>query len=84
VRKSPRTARILAVLSETFWLLVIAVIAMFAFFTVLGAFSPGQVVGLTLVVAALAVLWVVHAVWQSRHSDGRDPNARRARERRGF
>jgi hypothetical protein len=84
VRKSPRTARILAVLSETFWLLVIAVIAMFAFFAVLGAFSPGQVVGLTLVVAALAVLWIAHAVWQSRHSDGRDPNARRARERRGF
>jgi fatty acid desaturase len=84
VRPSPRTARILAVLSETFWVLVIAAIAMFAFFIVLGAFSPGQAVGLTVVLAVLAILWVGHAIWASRHSDGRDPGARRARERRGF
>jgi uncharacterized membrane protein YhaH (DUF805 family) len=77
-------SRILAVLSETFWLLVIAVVAMFAFFFALGAFSPGQAVALTLVVIALALLWLAHAVWVARHSDGRDPNARRARERRGF
>jgi fatty acid desaturase len=81
---SPRTARILAVLSETFWVLVIAVVAMFAFFILLGAFSPGQAVGLTVVLAVLAILWVGHAIWASRHSDGRDPGARRARERRGF
>jgi uncharacterized membrane protein YhaH (DUF805 family) len=79
-----RRSRILAVLAETFWLLALAVIAMFAFFVVLGAFSPGQAVLVTLVVAALAVLWIVHAVLVSRHADGRDPNARRARERRGF
>jgi hypothetical protein len=79
-----RRSRILAVLSETFWLLALAVIWMFAFFVVLGAFSPGQAVIVTLIVAALAVLWIGHAVWVSRHADGRDPNARRARERRGF
>ena len=84
MRPSPRTARILAVLSETFWVLVIAAVAMFAFFILLGAFSPGQAVGLTAVLACLAMLWVGHAVWVSRHRDGRDPDARRARERRGF
>ncbi|HEY7078041.1 MAG TPA: hypothetical protein VH418_21840 [Solirubrobacteraceae bacterium] len=84
MRPSPRTARILAVLSETFWVLVIAVVAMFAFFLLLGAISPGQAVLLTVVVAGLAILWVAHAIWVSRHSDGRDPGARRARERRGF
>lgn len=84
MRPSPRAARVLAVLSETFWVLVIAVVAMFAFFILLGAFSPGQAVVLTLVLVGLALLWVAHAIWVSRHSDGRDPGARRARERRGF
>jgi membrane protein YdbS with pleckstrin-like domain len=82
--RSPRAHRVLATLSETFWVLVIAVVAMFAFFALLGAFSPGKAVGVTIVVLALALLWVAHAVWQSRHTDGRDPGARRARERRGF
>ena len=84
MRLSPRTQRVLATLSETFWVLVIAVVAMFGFFALLGAFSPGEAVGVTVVVLALALLWVAHAVWASRHSDGRDPSARRARERRGF
>jgi membrane protein YdbS with pleckstrin-like domain len=84
VHLSPRAARILAVLSETFWVLVIAVVAMFAFFFVLGAFSPGQAVLVTLVVVALALLWVAHAMWVARHSDGRSPSIRRDRERRGF
>jgi uncharacterized membrane protein YhaH (DUF805 family) len=82
--RSSRSSRILATLSETFWLLVLAVVAMFAFFVALGAFKPSEVVGVTVAVAALAVLWVAHAVWVARHHDGRDPAAVRARERRGF
>jgi protein-S-isoprenylcysteine O-methyltransferase Ste14 len=74
----------LATLSETVWILVLALVVLFAFFVVLGAFSPGDVVGLTLVVAVLAVLWVAHAVWQSRHRDPHDRAIIRARERRGF
>jgi fatty acid desaturase len=74
----------LATLSETFWVLVLAVIVLFAFFVALGAFSPGEVAGLTLVVAVLALLWVAHAVWDSRHRDPHDPAVMRARERRGF
>ena len=79
-----RRSRILATLSETFWILVLAVVALFAFFVALGAFSPGEVVVLTLVVIALALLWMAHAVWDSRHRDPHDPSAVRARERRGF
>jgi fatty acid desaturase len=71
-------------LSETFWILVLAVIVLFAFFLALGAFSPGQVAGLTIAVVVLAVLWVVHAVWDSRHRDPHDRALVRARERRGF
>jgi uncharacterized membrane protein YhaH (DUF805 family) len=74
----------LATLSETFWILVLALVVLFAFFVALGAFSPGDVLGLTVVVLGLAVLWVAHAVWESRHRDPHDRSIIRARERRGF
>jgi fatty acid desaturase len=79
-----RRSRMLATLSETFWILVLAVVVLFVFFVALGAFSPGEVVGLTLIVVLLAVLWVAHAVWDSRHRDPHDRAIVRARERRGF
>jgi uncharacterized membrane protein YhaH (DUF805 family) len=79
-----RRAKILATLSETFWLLILAVVAMFAFFLALGAFKPGEIIGVTIAVVALAVLWIGHAMWVARHHDGHDPAAVRARERRGF
>jgi fatty acid desaturase len=79
-----RRSRILSTLSETFWILVLALVVLFAFFVALGAFSPGDVLGLTIVVAVLAVLWVAHAVWDSRHRDPHDRAIVRARERRGF
>jgi protein-S-isoprenylcysteine O-methyltransferase Ste14 len=81
---SPRAARAVATLADTFWVLVLAVIVLFAFFAGLGAFSPREVVVLTLVVVVLTVLWLAHAAWDSRHRDPRDPAAIRARERRGF
>jgi fatty acid desaturase len=81
---SPRGSRMLSTMSDTFWILVLAIIVLFAFFVALGAFSPSEVVWLTLGVAALAVLWTAHAVWESRHRDGRDPATIRNRERRGF
>jgi len=79
-----RRSRMLSTLSETLWLLVLAVVVLFAFFVALGAFQPGEVLALTLVIAILALLWVVHAVWDSRHRDPHDPSTVRARERRGF
>ena len=72
------------IISETFWVLVLGVVALFAFFAALGAFEVGEAVWVTVAVVALAALWLVHAMWVSRHSDGRDPAAIRARERRGF
>jgi uncharacterized membrane protein YhaH (DUF805 family) len=69
---------------ETFWILALAVIALFAFFAALGAFSPLDVIWATILVAVLCVLWVAHAVLQGRHRDRRDPSVVRARERRGF
>ena len=77
-------SRMFATLSETFWVLVLAVVVLFAFFVALGAFQPGEVMILTLIVAVLALLWVAHAVWDARHRDPHDPSVVRARERRGF
>jgi hypothetical protein len=81
---STRGSRMLSTMSDTFWILILSVVVLFAFFVALGAFSPGEVAGLSIGVAALAVAWAVHAAWQARHRDGRDPAAIRARERRGF
>jgi hypothetical protein len=77
-------SKVLATLSETFWLLVLGVVVMFAFFAALGAFSLGDAIGVTIAVVALAGLWLAHAMWVARHSTGRDPATVRARERRGF
>ena len=77
-------SKVLATLSETFWVLVLGVVVLFAFFAALGAFEVGEALWVTVAVVVLAALWLAHAMWVSRHSDGRDPATIRARERRGF
>jgi uncharacterized membrane protein (DUF485 family) len=76
--------RTLQLLSDAFFVLIIFAVALFAFFVALGALKPGQVVGLSVTIAVLAALWVVHAVWVARHASGPDSASIRARERRGF
>ena len=76
--------RTLQFLSDAFFVLIIFAVALFAFFVALGALKPGEVIGLSVTIAVLAALWVVHAVWVARHTAGRDPATIRARERRGF
>jgi fatty acid desaturase len=76
-------SRLLETLRETFWILGLAVIVLFAFFVALGALAPGDVLWLTVGVILLAALWVVHGLLEGRRS-GRDPAVVRARERRGF
>jgi flagellar basal body-associated protein FliL len=76
--------RIWAVMSESFWILLLAIVALFVFLLALGAYSPGEVVTLTIVMVVLFVAWLGHAIWVSRKQTGRDQRAVRARERRGF
>jgi heme exporter protein D len=73
-------------LRQAFWVALLGVIATYAFFVALGAFGPGEVVALTVVVGAMLALWIAHAWAQRRHAfdDERDPRMRHARERRGF
>jgi Flp pilus assembly protein TadB len=70
---------------DMFWVLAIGVIAAYAFFAALGAFSPGDVLGLTIAVGVLLLLWVARAVLSGRRARmDRDPRLVHARERRGF
>ena len=40
--------RIWAVMSESFWILLVALVALFGFLLALGAYSPGEVLTLTI------------------------------------
>ena len=74
------------VLRSAFWTIAIAVIAGYVFFAVVVGFSITDALGATLLVAALGVAWIAHAIWARRHHDDleRDPRVRNARQRRGF
>jgi TRAP-type C4-dicarboxylate transport system permease large subunit len=70
---------------DAFWVLAIGVIAAYTFFAALGAFSPGDVLGVTVAVAILVGLCLVRALIARRAAGhARDPRLVHARERRGF
>jgi uncharacterized membrane protein YgaE (UPF0421/DUF939 family) len=69
---------------DMFWALAIGVIAAYVFFAALGAFSPGDVLGVTIAVAILVGLCLLRAVIARRAVRDRDPRLVHARERRGF
>ena len=64
------------------WSLALGVIVLYAFFAVLGAIDPTRDVSVTVVVAVLVALWLVHAWLERRHGDARAVH--HDRERRGF
>jgi len=82
--------RILGRLAVPLWLGAIGVIVMYVFFVTLADVSPGQVAGVTIVTAGLAILFTIRSIRvASELSDrGGNPALRRARnrarERRGF
>jgi len=81
LRNHPDATRSVA---DLFWALAIGVIAAYAFFAALGAFSPGDVLWVTIAVAILFALWVGRAIVAHRAGQQRDPRLVHARERRGF
>lgn len=81
IRDHPDAGRAAA---DAFWVLGIGVIAAYAFFAALGAFSPGDVLGVTIAVGVLLLLWIVRALLSGRRAKERDPRLVHARERRGF
>jgi len=69
---------------DLFWIMALGVLLVFGFFVALGALKPSEVKWPTIGVAALGVLWIVHAWLESRHGAAKDPRLVHARERRGF
>lgn len=71
-------------LRNAFWVVSLLVLGVYAFFVALGAWDPGEVLPLTIVMGVLAILWVGHLWLGRRASEERDPRLVHARERRGF
>jgi uncharacterized membrane protein YhaH (DUF805 family) len=74
-------------LTQAFWAIAAGIIVAYVFFLALGAFGSGEALALTVVVVALAALWLAHAALdvRRRHQAGRrDERITRAHERRGF
>jgi TRAP-type C4-dicarboxylate transport system permease large subunit len=69
---------------DAFWVLAIGVIAAYAFFAALGAFAPGDVLAVTIVVAILVGLFALRSWTSRRRVPEKDPRLAHARERRGF
>jgi uncharacterized membrane protein YhaH (DUF805 family) len=83
-RSSP-LSNVARVVREAFWVIALGVIACYAFFVLLGAWTPGDVAGVSIAVGVLVVLWLVHGWAQGhRRAEARDPRLTAARERRGF
>lgn len=70
---------------DAFWALAVGLIAAYVFFAALGAFDPGDVLGVTIAVGILVVLCCLRVWIERRHAESqRDPRLVHARERRGF
>jgi len=54
--------RILGRLAVPLWLGAIGVIVMYVFFVTLANVSPGQVAGVTIVIAGLAILFTIRSI----------------------
>jgi hypothetical protein len=60
----------LEALAHAFWAACGAIVVLFIFVAALGAVEPGEAIELTIVVLALAVLWLAHA-WAGLWRDER-------------
>jgi hypothetical protein len=82
--------RILGRLAVSLWLGVLGAIVIYVFFVTVANVSPGQVAGVTVVVAGLAILFGIRSLRVASELADRGGNPafrrarNRARERRGF
>jgi hypothetical protein len=64
-----------------FWAIIGSIVVIYLFFIALGGIDPGDATVATIIVLALAVLWLAHA-WRRLITGGSSPVG--DRERRGF
>jgi hypothetical protein len=74
-------------LSGIFWAICVGIVGLYVFFLALGAYSAGELIAVTVLMAALTVLLFIHFTRVRRHIDD-DLQFRRKvnafRETRGF
>ena len=75
----------------TAWLAALAYLGLYAYGLFMGAFSPGEVAGFTLLAAAITLAYIAHVVRYKRDTarygvrhDEAARKLRRGRETRGF
>jgi hypothetical protein len=66
----PESHPALSRLAHGFWAVCGSIVILFIFFAALGAIDPTEAVEVTIVVLALAVLWLAHA-WRGLWRDER-------------
>ena len=72
-------------LNRAFWAGCLGLIVLFAFFAVIGGFSPADAVWLTALVCVIAVAFAYHSYRVRRQmAGGLSREQQRIRERRGF
>ncbi len=81
-----RLARLLELVVDSFWLIVISFVGLYVFLLVLGGFTPASAGGVSLIVGLGIVLLGIHFWRQHRHvyEVTHDPRIKSARERRGY
>ena len=86
--RSEKIGHYVALLSPGFWALCGGIIGLYMFGLVMGVFAPGELLGWTILVAVLAVLFAFHIRREHRALQAREPETMhalaKARERRGF
>jgi len=79
--EAERRARRAYHVQAAFWAVMGAIVVLYVFFAVLGAVDPIKAPGATILIAVVALLWLIHA-WQRLRAGGHVSRA--DRERRGF
>lgn len=80
----PRVFAVGRAVRDALMVFALGIVVCFVFFLALGAFSPRNVIGLTISMVVIAGLWFLRGVLRRRVDDHRDPRLVQARERRGF
>jgi hypothetical protein len=82
--KADATYRIAGLVIEFFWVMVLFVLALYAFFAIFGAYDWVSPLAIGIVIAALVLTVLARVIAGERRKGPRDARLAAARERRGF
>lgn len=84
-RASGRARAVAGTVRQTFWLIVLAALLLYAFYVVIGGVNVADAIGWTVAAVVLLALYALHSWSNSRRMvETHDPRRYHDRERRGF